>query len=85
VRGFLFGRRCGFFSCIWPYLHLKLLCHRLFFLATNNFGDTWQTIEHPESPANIYVNDMVSVTEDGQEVIYLGTNKGLYSFTVQSY
>ncbi|MDR9416912.1 MAG: hypothetical protein RI564_11550 [Gracilimonas sp.] len=58
---------------------------RLFFLASNNFGDTWQTIEHPESPSNIYVNDMVSVTEEGQEVIYLGTNKGLYSFTVQSY
>lgn len=54
----------------------------LFFLASNNFGDTWQTLEHPESPSNIYVNDMVSIMEDNQEVIYLGTNKGLYSFTV---
>jgi hypothetical protein len=56
---------------------------QLFFIASNDFGDTWQTIEYPESPTRIHVNDMVSVMEDGQEVIYLGTNKGLYSFTLE--
>jgi photosystem II stability/assembly factor-like uncharacterized protein len=52
----------------------------LFFLASGDFGDTWQTVEYPESPADIQVNDMVSVTEDGREVLYLGTNKGIYSY-----
>ncbi|MBD3616950.1 MAG: hypothetical protein HUJ22_10290 [Gracilimonas sp.] len=53
---------------------------RLFFLASGDFGDTWQTIDHPESPTGIRVNDMVSVMEAGEEVLYLGTNKGVYSF-----
>lgn len=55
----------------------------LFFLASEDFGDTWQTIEFEDSPGAIHVNDMVSVMEDGKELIYLGTNKGLYSFTVE--
>ena len=56
---------------------------RLFFLASNDFGDTWQTLDYPESPSGIYVNDMVSIMEDGEEVIYLGTNKGVYSLTFE--
>jgi|AntRauTorckE6833_2_1112554.scaffolds.fasta_scaffold00185_24 photosystem II stability/assembly factor-like uncharacterized protein len=55
----------------------------LFFLVSNNFGDTWQTIALEDSPGEIHVNDMVSVLEGGQEVIYLGTNKGLYSYTIE--
>lgn len=55
----------------------------LFFLVSNDFGDTWQTVEFQDSPAQIHINDMVSVMEGGQEVIYLGTSKGLYSFTVE--
>jgi photosystem II stability/assembly factor-like uncharacterized protein len=55
----------------------------LFFLVSDDFGDTWQTIALEDNPGEIHVNDMVSVMEDGQEVIYLGTNKGLYSFTVE--
>lgn len=57
---------------------------RLFFLASGDFGDTWQTVEYPDSPAGIHVNDLISVMEDGNEVLYLGTNKGLYSFTFQT-
>lgn len=55
----------------------------LFFLVSDDFGDTWQTIEFEDSPGEIHVNDMVSVMEDGKEVIYLGTNKGLYAFIVE--
>jgi len=53
----------------------------LFFAASQDFGDTWQTVTMPDSPAGIYVNDMVSVMQDGHEVLYLGTSKGVYSYT----
>jgi photosystem II stability/assembly factor-like uncharacterized protein len=53
---------------------------RLSFFASGDFGDTWQQVTLPDSPADIQVNDMVSVTEDGREVLYLGTNKGIYSY-----
>lgn len=55
----------------------------LFFLASEDFGDTWQTIEFEDSPGEIYVNDMVSVMDEGNEVLYLGTNKGLYSYMLE--
>jgi photosystem II stability/assembly factor-like uncharacterized protein len=55
----------------------------LFFFASEDFGDTWQIIEFEDGPGGIQVNDMVSVQENGKEVLYLGTNKGLYSFTLE--
>ena len=53
---------------------------RLSFFASSDFGDTWQQVTLPDSPAGMQVNDMVSVTENGREVLYLGTNKGVYSY-----
>jgi len=55
----------------------------LFFAASQDFGDHWQTVTMPGSPNRIYVNDMVSVMQDGHEVLYLGTNKGVYSYTFE--
>jgi len=55
----------------------------LFFAASNDFGDTWQRVEWADSPTGVRVNDMVSVMEDGHEVLYLGTNMGLYSYTFE--
>jgi photosystem II stability/assembly factor-like uncharacterized protein len=52
----------------------------LFFVASGDFGNSWETIEMPDSPAGMQVNDMVSVMVDGQEVLYFGTNKGVYSY-----
>ena len=56
----------------------------LFFTVTDNFGDTWETIEFEEGPTQIRVNDMISVLENGKEVLYFGTNKGLYSYTLKN-
>jgi photosystem II stability/assembly factor-like uncharacterized protein len=53
---------------------------RLFFTTTQNFGESWETIEMPDSPAGIRVNDMVSVMQSGKEVLYFGTNQGVYSY-----
>lgn len=56
---------------------------RLFFNASGDFGDTWQTVEFEDSPDQIHVNDMVSLNEDGAEVLYFATNKGVYSYTFE--
>lgn len=56
----------------------------LFFNATNDFGDTWQTVEFEDGPTSIQVNDMISVMQNGKEVLYFGTNKGLYSYTIEN-
>ena len=56
----------------------------LFFTVTDNFGDTWQTVEFENGPTQIRVNDMISVLENGKEVLYFGTNKGLYSYTLEN-
>lgn len=53
----------------------------LFFAATPDFGDSWEIIEMQNSPAGIRVNDIAAVEKEGREVLYLGTNKGLFSFT----
>lgn len=55
----------------------------LFFAASGDFGSSWETVEMENSPTGIQVNDMVSVLQDEQEVLYLGTNKGVYSFTFE--
>jgi len=52
----------------------------LFFAATRNFGDHWEIVEWEEGPSEVQVNDMVSVVVGGQEVLYFGTNKGVYSY-----
>lgn len=55
----------------------------LFVTATQNFGDSWHIIEMPNSPSNIHVNHMLVVEQNGIEVLFLGTNRGLYSFQVE--
>lgn len=52
----------------------------LFFLASNDFGDAWELQEFHESLGNLLVQDMVSVTEGEKEVLYFGTNQGVFSF-----
>ncbi len=56
----------------------------LFFLASNDFGDTWVLNEFPDGPTNIFVRDMVSANIGGKEVLYFGTNKGVYTFEVEN-
>jgi photosystem II stability/assembly factor-like uncharacterized protein len=55
----------------------------LFFAASGDFGNTWEIVEMDDSPAGVQVNDMVSVMEDGREVLYFGTNKGVFSYTFE--
>ncbi|MFA5669471.1 MAG: hypothetical protein WC967_09505 [Balneolaceae bacterium] len=53
----------------------------LFFAASGDFGDTWETVEFEGGPTQIQVNDMISVLQNDKEVLYFGTNKGVYSYT----
>lgn len=55
----------------------------LFFAASGDFGDSWQTVEWPESPTGVQVNDITSVMENGREVLYFATNQGVFSYTFE--
>lgn len=52
----------------------------LFFAKSTDFGDSWQEIAVPDTPERITVNDMLSVMTGGAEVLYFGTNKGVFSY-----
>ena len=56
----------------------------LFFTASNNFGDSWEIVEFESGSTQIWVNDMISVLQNGKEVLYFGTNQGLYSYTFEN-
>lgn len=53
---------------------------KVHFAATVNFGETWGKQTFEEGPSSITVNDLAVQVIDGQEVLFLGTNQGLYSF-----
>ena len=55
---------------------------QLFLFRTEDFGDSWQTVTVDTTIQDVHVNDMVSVLEDGREVIYFGTNKGVFTHEV---
>ena len=65
----------------WVYASGRNTDGSLFFVASGDFGESWETIEWDDSPAGVQINDMVSVMEDGQEVLYFGTNQGVFSYT----
>jgi len=53
---------------------------KLYFAATVDFGETWQKEIFEEGPYPITTNDLAVQVIDGQEVLFLGTDRGLYSF-----
>jgi len=59
----------------------RISTDRLFFVATPDFGDSWETIVFENSPSNIIVHDLLATETGGKEVLYFGTNKGLFSYT----
>ncbi|MDX1670933.1 MAG: hypothetical protein R3211_01225 [Balneolaceae bacterium] len=56
---------------------------KLFITATPDFGNSWEIIVFNEGPDNIRVNDIVVGEINGKEVLFLGTNKGIYSYTFE--
>ncbi len=55
----------------------------LFFAVSTDFGETWKMTEIKDSQPPVFVSDMVSVMQNGQEVLYFGTQKGLYHYTFE--
>jgi hypothetical protein len=54
----------------------------LYLAVSSDFGKSWDTLLYEESPPDVVVNDMAVDVIDGKETIYLGTNKGVFSFSV---
>jgi hypothetical protein len=55
---------------------------KLFLAATTDFGETWEKEIFEEGPSQIITNDLSVQITDGQETVFLGTNQGVYSITV---
>jgi len=53
---------------------------RLSFSISHNFGDSWETVVDSTGPKEIYTNDLVVTTVNGKQILYFGTNKGVYSY-----
>jgi photosystem II stability/assembly factor-like uncharacterized protein len=56
---------------------------QLFVAISDNYGDSWEIETYEESPAGIQTNDMVVTEVNGNETIYFGTNKGVYSLSFE--
>jgi hypothetical protein len=47
---------------------------------SEDYGDSWEIETYEESPGGIQTNDMIVTEVNGNEKIYFGTNKGVYSY-----
>ncbi len=56
--------------------------HTLFYTVSHNFGDTWTMVSDTSGSTGIRINDLVATTVKGKEVLFLGTNKGVYKYIV---
>jgi len=54
---------------------------KLFFAATNDFGENWEKEIFVEGPIGVTTNDLEVLMIDGKEILFLATDQGLYSFT----
>jgi len=64
----------------WIYASGRNKDGTLFVLLSTDFGNAWEEITIRETPGGIVVNDIVSALVDGQEVLYFGTNKGVFRY-----
>lgn len=53
---------------------------RPFFVATADFGETWQKQTFEEGPVFVTINDLAVIIVDSRENLILGTDRGLFSF-----
>lgn len=53
---------------------------KLFFAYTSDFGETWEKEIFEEGPSVVTTYDQAVMMIDGQEILFLGTDQGLFSF-----
>jgi photosystem II stability/assembly factor-like uncharacterized protein len=53
----------------------------LFFASTTDFGETWQKEIFEDGPQVTTTNDLAVLTIGGKEMLFLATDKGLFSYT----
>ncbi len=54
-----------------------------FFITSADFGETWERQTFEEGPSSVTTTHLVVQERDGQEVLVLGTNGGMFSFRVE--
>lgn len=63
------------------YASGKLPSEHLFFTATPDFGDNWETIIYENGPSGIIVNDIATTIIDNSEWLFFATNQGLFGYS----
>ena len=56
--------------------------HTLFYTVSHNFGDTWRMVSDTSGSTGIRINDLVATMVKGKEVLFFGTNKGVFKYIV---
>lgn len=54
---------------------------KLFFAVTYDFGETWEKEIFEEGPSPVTTHDISVMTIEGREVMFFGTDQGLFSYT----
>jgi hypothetical protein len=52
----------------------------LFVAVSEDFGNSWMFLKHEEGPSFVTINDMAVIVDEGQDVLFFATDKGLFSF-----
>jgi len=54
---------------------------KLFVAMSEDYGETWETLEFEGSPEELFTKELIVTEIDGKETLFFGTNKGVYSLT----
>lgn len=52
-------------------------------VVSDSYGNSWTTFVHEDGSGRLWINDMTVAEIDGEEVVFLGTTKGVYSFQLE--
>lgn len=50
------------------------------FAQSTDFGDSWEIVPFEDGPGDMWVNDIIAVEENSREVLYLATDRGVFSY-----
>lgn len=52
---------------------------KLFVAMSEDFGESWETLEFEGSPEGLFTKELIITEIDGNETLFFGTNKGVYA------
>ena len=56
----------------------------LYFIASQDFGKTWQSVSFPDGPTGLFIKDIISILNNGKEELFFATNTGIYNYSFET-